>query len=131
MVTCHSYCYALLSKEKTRAVIETNSLSSLLCSVLLYILATATNQTPRDWKINAVLDSITEHWLLKGLFPSLHAASICMEMGRGMAMDEMPATSGREGHYFLVTMKRFIQGLLLKYGSTSKPCFFQVPSSYL
>lgn len=35
----------------------------------------------------------------------------------------MPATSGRGGHYLLVTIKRSEQGLLLKYGPISKAMF--------
>lgn len=88
-----------------------------LCSLLLYILVMATNQSPGGWTINSVLYSIPEHWPLKGLLPSLCAVSIFMEMGRGKDIDEEQVPSERGGCYFLVSIKRLEQERLLKYGS--------------
>lgn len=105
-VICHFSCCASLSKQKTRAATETAPLPSCLC-----------------WKTHSVLCFVTEHWPGKGLFPSLWLLLFAWKWAEGRTRVRRHIPSGRRGHSFLATIKRFKQGLLLKYGSIPRGMF--------
>lgn len=83
---------------------------SLLCSLLYFSDGNKSN----SWRLENEFSVVFHHWALasEGFISFSLLLPFAWKWPKGSLWMRKHATSGREGHYFLVTMKRFKQGLL-------------------